>query len=261
MLDIGGETLILTHDTVVQGVHVRDDEDPADIAWKLVAVNLSDLAAKGAAPIGVLIGHMLGEGDDRFVDGLREVLQTYDVPLLGGDTVSGPAIRSWGCTAVGRATHVPVPDRRGARSGDKIFVTGTLGLAMQGLKDRRSGSTSDLAYRRPEPLLAEGQALAPLVTAMMDVSDGLLLDATRMATASNATFVLDSAAAPVADEARRSECLRWGDDYQLLFTAAPNTVLPVSAACIGTVAQDRGTALVVDGQALGEDQSLGYSHG
>ena len=87
VVEIGGETLVLTHDTLVQGVHVREDEDPADIAWKLVAVNLSDLAAKGAEPVGVLVSHMLGTGDDRFVAGLREVLDEYSTPLLGGDTV------------------------------------------------------------------------------------------------------------------------------------------------------------------------------
>ena len=116
---MSGEQLVLTHDTLVQGVHVREDEDPADIAWKLVAVNLSDLAAKGAAPVGVLVSHMLGDADERFVAGLREVLETYATPLLGGDTVRADGRRVWGCTAIGRATHTPVPDRRSARGSGR----------------------------------------------------------------------------------------------------------------------------------------------
>ena len=114
---------------------MREDEDPADIAWKLVAVNLSDLAAKGAEPVGVLIGHMLGSRDERFVEGLRAVLAEYDVPLLGGDTVRAEGRRVWGCTAIGRATSDPVPDRRGAKAGDAVYVTGTLGRAMLGFEE------------------------------------------------------------------------------------------------------------------------------
>ena len=118
VLKFGDETLVLTQDTLVQGVHIRENEDPADIAWKLVAVNLSDLAAKGAEPVGVLISHMLGEDDPRFLEGLREVLTAFRMPLLGGDTVGGEGRRVWTCTALGRATHAPVPDRGGARPGD-----------------------------------------------------------------------------------------------------------------------------------------------
>ena len=260
MLEIGNETLILTHDAIVEGVHVREDEDPADIAWKLVAVNLSDLAAKGAEPVGVLISHMLGDGDARFVEGLAEVLGTFNVPLLGGDTVCGIATRSWGCTAIGRASHIPVPDRRGARPGDAIYITGVLGRAMLGMEERGSRSEHDLAYRRPSPLVREGQALAPHVTAMMDISDGLLLDAYRMAEASRVSFAFDSAAAPVADSGRRRECLTWGDDYQLLFTALPDATLPVPATPVGRV-DDKGEApLILDEMPINTRAGLGYAH-
>lgn len=262
MLAFGEETLILTQDTLVSGIHLREDEDPADIAWKLVTVNLSDLAAKGAEPLGVLISHMLGANDERFVDGLGEVLREYEVPLLGGDTVgSGGERRSWTCTALGRATHTPVPDRRGAQPGDAIYITGTLGLAMLGLEDgeRNTESPVDRAYRRPRPLLAEGRALAPLVTAMMDVSDGLLLDCQRMASASGVSFDLDSETFPVADSLRADECIRWGDDYQLLFTANPDITLPVEARRIGTAIRSGFAALRVDGDV--PDQSrLGFQH-
>ena len=114
VLEIGGETLVLTHDMLVEGVHILPGADPADVAWKIVATNLSDLAAKGAEPIGVLLGYMLGEDNQRFTAGLEEVLERFAVPLLGGDTVSGGPPRAFGLTAIGRATHRPVPSRGGA---------------------------------------------------------------------------------------------------------------------------------------------------
>lgn len=253
---------MLTHDVLVEGVHVLPGSDSADIAWKLVAVNLSDLAAKGAEPVGILLGHMLGENDARFIEGLRAVLDAYDVPLLGGDTVKGGAQRSWGVTALGRATHVPVPSRSGAQLGDGVFVTGTLGAAMLGHDALASvGEADTAAYLRPLPLLAEGRALAPLVTAMMDVSDGLLLDAWRLGTASAVTLDLDSASIPVADMARRDECLRWGDDYQLLFTAPAGSTLPVAASRIGSVVALEHGPLRLDGRFLTPEDGLGYSHG
>ncbi len=262
VLTVGSETLVMTHDTLVEGVHVLPEQDPADIAWKLVAVNLSDLAAKGAEPLGILLSHMLGAGDDRFVEGLHEVLDRYDVPLLGGDTVASPGPRVWGLTAIGRATHAPVPSRAGARVGDAIFVSGTLGAALAGFEAVRDGSDGDsAAYRRPVPLLADGQALAPLVTAMMDISDGLLLDARRMAEASGRTFAIDTRSVPIAlPEDRREEALRWGDDYQLLFTAPESAELPVPAHRIGTVRSAGGHPLLLDGEPPEPGDTLGYEH-
>ena len=262
VLEFGGESLVLTHDTLVGGVHILDGQDPADIAWKLVAVNLSDLAAKGAEPVGVLLSHMLGTDDHRFVTGLGEVLEAYNVPLLGGDTVRGEGPRVWGCTAIGHATHNPVPLRGGAKVGDAIYVTGTLGAAMLGFEALRDGEDADsTAYRRPVPLLEEGRLLAPHVSAMMDISDGLLLDCWRMATACEfAAFELESAAIPVADEARRDECIRWGDDYQLLFTAPESIELPVDAKRIGTVTSADFAPLWLDGELLTPEHGLGYQH-
>lgn len=260
MLEVGGEALVLTHDAMVEGRHWLSGQDMGDVAWKLVAVNLSDLAAKGAEPLGVLIGHTLGEGDARFVEGLREVLEAYRVPLLGGDTVAGDGARTLSCTAIGRGTHRPVPARSGARPGDAIYVTGSLGSAMLGFEALRDGSGAEsTAYRRPAPLLAEGRALAPMVTAMMDISDGLLLDAWRMASASGVRFAVDSAVVPVASPDRRDECLRWGDDYQLLFTAPPHTALPIPAHQIGKVGEGP-TPLLLDGIEIADPAGLGYQH-
>ncbi|MGN6497459.1 MAG: thiamine-phosphate kinase, partial [Tsuneonella sp.] len=262
VLEIGGEALVLTHDTMVEGVHWLSGQDLADVAWKLVAVNLSDLAAKGAEPMGVLLGYMLGAGDERFLAGLEEALAAFDVTLLGGDTVAGGPPRTFGLTAVGRAAHRPVPSRAGARAGDELFVTGVLGAALAGFEALRDGSEADsAAYRRPLPLLAEGRALAPQVTAMMDVSDGLLLDASRLARASGVTIAVDTAAVPIAlPEARRGEALRWGDDYQLLFTLPAGVEPAVPAHRIGRVLAAGIAPLLIDGKAPAPGDRLGYQH-
>lgn len=264
VLEIGSETLVLTHDMLVEGVHILPGQDPADIAWKLIAVNLSDLAAKGAKPVGVLLGHMLGDGDERFIEGLREVLTAYEVPLLGGDTVSeGGGPRCWGLTAIGRATHLPVPSRSRATAGDTIWLTGPVGAAMAGFEALRDGVDADTtAYRRPTPLLQLGQELAPHVTAIMDVSDGLLLDASRMAAASAATFAIDTCSVPLGlPEERRADALRWGDDYQLLFTAPPEYSPPASCHRIGEVLAQGAGPMLLDGQPPASDDTLGYEHG
>lgn len=259
MLEIGGEALVITHDAMAEGLHFLPGQDPADVAWKLVSTNLSDLATKGAEPLGVLLGYQLGQDDARFVEGLREVLEHYKCPLLGGDTIgqSGPQVL--GLTALGRATHQPVPSRGGAQIGDSVWITGPVGAAMLGLEALKAGTGDNLAYCRPQALLAEGQALAPHVTAMMDVSDGLLLDAWRMAEASGVTIAIESAAVPIATpEHRRAEALRWGEDYQLLFTAGPDGAISVPAHHIGKV-QKRGEAtLLLDGAP--PHGQLGYEH-
>lgn len=261
VLEVGGETLVLTHDIMVEGVHFLAEQDMADVAWKLVAVNLSDLAAKGAEPLGVLLGYQLGNDDAAFLRGLQEALFAFGVPLLGGDTVGGAAPRSFGMTAIGRASHVPVPARSGARPGDGVWLTGRVGAAMLGFEAMRDGTRGDSeAYRRPRPRLREGRALAPLVSAMMDVSDGLLIDCWRMADASQAAIVLESALIPVADPARHGECCRWGDDYELLFTLPPSIPPPVTATMIGRVQPLTQAPLMLDAEEFHSTQGLGYTH-
>ncbi|WP_338466507.1 thiamine-phosphate kinase [Novosphingobium sp. ZN18A2] len=264
VLDIGGESIVLTHDAMVEGVHWLAGQDPADVAWKLVAVNLSDLAAKGAEPVGVLLGYSFGSDDARFAEGLRAVLHEYGVPLLGGDTVQTPGPQSLGLTAIGRATHRPVPSRSGVNAGDRIFVTGPVGGAMMGFEAMRDGheGADTLPYRRPVPMLAAGRAIAPLAHAMMDVSDGLLLDAGRMADASGVTIAIRASDVPLAPgipPERRDDALRWGDDYQLLFALPPGVAPPCDAWPVGE-AQPRGKAsILLDGaQVTGH---LGWQHG
>ena len=276
VIELGNESLILTHDMMAEGVHWLSNADPADVAWKLVAANLSDLAAKGGRPLGVLLGFMLGEDDwDRkFAAGLHAVLSHYDVPLLGGDTVANRGDRrALGMTAIGAATHRPVPSRSGAQVGDLLYVTGTLGDALAGFELIEAGFEElgplPNAYNRPEPRLADGQALAPFVHAMMDVSDGLLLDAERMASASKVGISIDLASIPLSRAyvsyrgdalESRMQAASWGDDYQLLFAAAPDTVIPVSATMVGLATAGAGLTLLDGDKRLPLPPSLGYQH-
>jgi thiamine-monophosphate kinase len=201
--------------------------------------------------------YSLGDNDARFVEGLGNALKAFDVPLLGGDTVRAAGPRHFGLTAIGRATHIPAPDRRKAQAGETVWVTGTLGRAMLGFEGQPEHAA---AFQRPRPLLVEGRALAPIVGAMMDVSDGLLLDCWRMASASSVTIELDSAAAPVADPARRDACLRWGDDYELLFTLPAHIAPPVPATAIGCVLTKADAPLILDGVPIAAPEGLGYRH-
>ena len=276
VVDLGTESLIITHDMMAEDVHWLPSADAADVAWKLVSVNLSDLAAKGAAPIGVLLGFMLGEDswDRRFAEGLGEVLRYYDVPLLGGDTVANRGDkRSVGLTALGRATTRPVPSRSGARAGDILYVTGTLGDALAGFEFAEVGleglPETMAVYHRPVARLADGQALAAAVSAMLDVSDGLLIDAERMAAASGVGMQIDLAAIPLSMSYRqqrgdsldsRIQAASWGDDYQLLFTATAAQNLPVEATAIGQVVPGYGLSLSDGETPVPLPQKLGFEH-
>lgn len=259
VLEFGGEALVLTHDTMVEGVHFLPGQSGEDLAWKLVASNMSDLAAKGAMPLGVLLSYQLGADNPAFLRGLEAALGHYGAALLGGDTVSANGPRSLGLTAIGTATHQPVPSRSGARAGDSLWITGPVGGAMLGLEAFRSGEGDSRFYRRGQALLSEGQALAPLVNAMMDVSDGLLLDARRLAEASGVTLAIDSTAVPIAtDEARRDEAMRWGEDYELLFTMPEGISPHCPAYRIGAALNRQVQPLLLDGQT--PTGRLGFLH-
>jgi thiamine-monophosphate kinase len=282
VIQVGGVRLVLTHDMLAEGVHFLAEDPPASVAWKLVAVNLSDLAAKGARPLGVLLGYAFrDEGWDRaFAKGLGEALSAFGVTLLGGDTVAAP--RVLGLTAIGEAEG-SVPSRSGAKPGDELWVTGTIGDAGLGLRCLKGEIEPNDAlierYRRPMPRLEAGAALAPLVSAMMDVSDGLLIDSSRLAEASGAAVELDLARVPLSDaltgatgggiEARLA-AVTGGDDYELLF-AAPRERSPELLALsgrlglrfsrIGTVGAGAGLRLVDGTEELPLPARLGWVHG
>jgi thiamine-monophosphate kinase len=207
---------------------------------------------------------------------LAEVLAYYDVPLLGGDTVGqteDAGARVIGMTALGRATHMPLPPRSGAQPGDVLYVTGTLGDASAGFDCITADLTEPqpliMAFNRPKALLAQGRALAPLVHAMMDVSDGLLLDASRMAEASGLMLQIDLQAIPLSTGyislrgdavESRIEAASWGDDYQLLFAAPAGLSLPVMATAVGRFAAGSGLSLQYEGAPVPLPASLGFEH-
>ena len=285
VLKIGDAALVLSHDMLIEGVHYRSDDPPGDVAWKLVAVNLSDLAGKGARPIGVLLGYALGGAgwDKAFVGGFGTALAAFALPLLGGDTVAMPpgAPRVLGLTAIGVAEG-PVPARSGARPGHHLWVSGTVGEAGAGLKLLADGRTEPAGlverYRNPRPRLEAGQRLAPLVAAMMDISDGLLIDAARMAAASGCRAEIELETVPMSaellawsggDRAARLEAATAGDDYELLFAAPASAAtailgiadeigLPLSR--IGRFSAGSGLRLTDSGEAVPLPDRLGFEH-
>ena len=261
-LEVTAGRLILTSDTMVESVHYRPHDPPESVGWRLVAVNLSDLAAKGATPLACLLNYSLSgdaEWDRGFLSGLNDALATYAMPLIGGDTVAMPggAPRSLTLTAIGTAPP-RVPLRTGAQPGDALWVTGSIGGAAFGA----DGEPRDLArYLRPVPRIAEGQALAPLATAMMDVSDGLLIDAQRLATASGIAIHIDLDAVPLALPGPVLDAACAGDDYELLFTLPDGVQPPVPATRIGTASTGSGLTLTASGIPVPLPTKLGYRHG
>jgi thiamine-monophosphate kinase len=285
VFQLGAATLVITHDMLAEGVHYRADDPAEDVAWKLVAVNLSDLACKGARPIGVLLGYALGDAgwDKAFVAGLGTALSAFGLPLLGGDTIALPpgTPRVLGLTAIGVAQG-PVPARGGARPGDRLWVSGTIGDAGAGLRLLERGGTEPAGlverYRNPRPRLEAGERLAPLVTAMMDVSDGLLIDAGRIAEASGCRAEIELDALPLSaellafsggDRAARIEAASAGDDYELLFAAPAAAAAEILAVVeelglpltrIGGFSDGAGIALTDSGESVALPDRLGFEH-
>jgi len=275
--------LVITHDTIAEGVHFMPFDPPASVGWKLVAVNLSDLAAKGAAPAGALLSLTIGSGDwdMHFLTGIEAACESYGLPLLGGDTIALPdgAPRVLGLTAIGRAAG-RVPDRAGGSPGDILWLVGTLGDAAGGLAilrhDRHAEGVLVDIYRRPVPLLGAGEVLAPRAQAMMDVSDGLLLDARRMAEASGCAVVIELDALPLSsafvaehgqDLAARLFAATGGDDYALLAALPPDLdpetlSLPrgTRISRIGALAKGKGIVLTRAGQPIELPETLGFEH-
>jgi thiamine-monophosphate kinase len=276
VLEVGGARLVLSHDMLVEGVHFLPSDPPESVAWKLVAVNLSDLAGKGAKPLAALMGYTLtgdADWDAAFVKGLKEALTKFGLPLIGGDTVSAKE-RLLGLTVIGIGGAV-IPARSGAGIGDGIYVTGVIGDAGFGLGIAKRGEYEPRAlleaYRKPVPQLAAGALLAPVVTAMMDVSDGLLIDTARLADASGVAAMIDLDAVPLsfeyrsaagADRAARLDAIVAGDDYQLLFTSTlPFPPLPCPVTRIGQMVRGHGVHLhdVAGGVPL--PTRMGWLHG
>ena len=282
-----GRDLVLTHDMLACGVHFLPSDPPSDVAWKLLAVNLSDLAAMGARPIGVLMGLGLGAAEDAewlgaFTQGLQRGLDRWNVALLGGDTVGGLDRAVLGITAIGQVDPGRALSRAGAQAGDDLYVTGTIGDAGLGLAIAKGEANPDKfllgRYRRPEPRLAAGQALVGIASAAMDISDGLLIDAQRLAAASGVALRVELAALPLSPAAAARtprtddayvERATAGDDYELLFTAPPGArdkVARLAESCrlpvarVGSVSEGDGLWVRGLDGGLIRPERLGYEH-
>ena len=247
-----GQQLVLAADALVAGVHFLPDDPPGMIARKLLRVNLSDLAAMGAAPLGYLMttAFTRGTADSwiaAFVAGLAEDQERFGIAVLGGDTVATPGPACFSLTIIGVVPPGQALHRRGARIGDEIWVSGSIGDGALGLRVLQGKLAADAEghlarrYRLPEPRLALGQALRGVARAAMDVSDGLVQDLGHLCRAAGcgAEVIADavplSAAASAAlagDAALLPLILTGGDDYELLFAAAPEDAEAVQAASV-----------------------------
>ena len=227
--------LVLTCDAMVAGVHFLPDDPPDLVGRKLLRVNLSDLAAKGATPIGYLMTVSTPRDTSDawfagFAAGLQQDQAIFGVTLLGGDTTSTPGPISLSLTILGHVAPGRAVKRAGARPGDAIWVTGTIGDGALGLAAARghlTDSTGHLLsrYRLPQPRV--GLAIAGIASAGMDVSDGLVQDLGHLCRASNVAAEIDATRVPLSEPARSAgaewlaTCLTGGDDYELLL-AVPN---------------------------------------
>ncbi|MBB4285042.1 thiamine-phosphate kinase [Roseospira goensis] len=251
-----GQNLVVSMDTLVSGVHFRTDDAPDRVARKALRVNVSDMAAMGAAPLGVLLSSALSAAEDdawmdQFTAGLDHDLTRYGVALLGGDTVAtlGPATFTVAILgAVPPGQHLA---RAGGRAGDAVWVSGTLGDAALGLRvldgaltlpEPAAAAALRERYWLPDPPVALGVALRGVATAALDVSDGLVADLGHLCTASGVAAEVEAARVPLSDAvgtalaqdpALMTSVLTGGDDYQLLFTAPPDRDDAVRAAAAG----------------------------
>jgi thiamine-monophosphate kinase len=244
-----GKDFVTTTDMIVAGVHFFSDDPPATLGVKLLGVNLSDLAAMGARPRAYLLSIALpNDWSDsvrerwlaEFTDGLRAVQREFGIALIGGDTVATPGPLTLNVTAFGETPKSAQLRRSGARPGDGLYVTGTIGDAALGLACLQGEIESALEadrdylvdrYRRPRPRVAVGLSLAGLATAAADISDGLIADLGHICKASGVVMEIEKGAIPLSDPVRRiieqqpDHCetvLSGGDDYELAFTIAPS---------------------------------------
>ncbi|TCH96561.1 thiamine-phosphate kinase [Roseococcus sp. SYP-B2431] len=248
VLDAPAGQLVLAADAMVAGVHFLPDDPPETIGRKLLRVNLSDLAAMGAAPLGYLMTVALPKGTpplwlEGFTAGLAADQAEFGLSVLGGDTVSTPGPVTLSLTILGTVPPGQALLRRGARAGDEIWVSGTIGDGALGLRAARGRLADDgfLAgrYRLPRPRLALGQALRGVARAALDVSDGLAQDCGHLCRLADCGAEIEAAAVPLSDGARAALAgdsallpliLTGGDDYELLFAAAPEDAPRVAEA-------------------------------
>jgi thiamine-monophosphate kinase len=296
LLKSSADDIVVTTDAIVEGVHFLPDDPPDTVARKALRVNLSDLAAKGAAPAGFVLTLALRRADDAwlapFAGALGEDAITFQCPLLGGDTVSTPGPLMISITAFGRVLPGRMIRRAGAEPGDRVVVTGTIGDAALGLDILKGGAVARALaddarakellvhrYRVPQPRIALAQAVRDHATAAMDVSDGMAGDLAKLCAASGVSAAVDAASVPLSDTAQSlltrgvvgiAPILSGGDDYEILCTVPGNRFEAFEAAArlagvavtsIGTVIAGASPPRFIDGQ--GTELALprlSYSH-
>lgn len=278
-----GEQLAISTDTLIAGRHFPLDTAPADIGWKALAVNLSDLAAMGAAPLAFTLALSLPESDadwlSGFAAGLRDCARAHGISLIGGDTTRGPLSVTIG--VLGRVPRGLALRRSGAQLGDRICVTGTLGDAALGL--RLGGDADDVDTRflrgrldRPTPRLAAGLALRGIASAAIDLSDGLLGDLSHILDASAVGADIEALRLPQSPAFRRIAAvgtglplqLAGGDDYELCFCIPADRLAAAQVACgmvpltpIGVVSTQSGLRVRdADGQLVPTSAFQAYRH-
>jgi thiamine-monophosphate kinase len=288
-----GEQYALTTDTIIEGVDYFPDDPPFQVAQKLLRVNLSDIAAKGATPFGYLLTTALpaSHGDawlEPFTQGLAADQKEFGVMLLGGDSSGTPGPATLTLALLGKVARGKAVLRSTAQEGDQIFVSGTLGDSALGLAVRKGALGQALTnaerdylvdrYRLPRPRVALGPRLVGIAHAMIDISDGLLGDLEHICAASRLRGVVHQPRLPMSPAAQRAIAANprlniavtgGGDDYELLFTApaeAADAIAQASASvgvpvtAIGAVERGEGIALLdAAGQALKVEQK-GYAH-
>jgi thiamine-monophosphate kinase len=238
-----GWSVVVTADTVIAGVHFLPEDPPDLVARKALRVNLSDLAAMGAEPLGYLLVIALAAHTEQawvaqLAQGLAQDQAEFEIGLLGGDTAATPGPLSLAITALGQVEAGRALLRSGASPGDRVYVSGTVGDGALGLKVAR-GAGAGLAasaraflldrYRLPRPRLRLGRRLVGIATAALDVSDGLAADLGHICQTSKVGAAIEAVRVPLspaaralidAGEASLVEALTGGDDYELLFTAS-----------------------------------------
>jgi thiamine-monophosphate kinase len=290
-----GCDLVLKTDGVIAGVHFFPDDPPDTIGRKALRMNLSDLAAKGAKPLGFLLALALPGGADEawlagFAHGLGEDAKHYGCPLLGGDTDRTPGPISVSIAAFGTVPSGKMVQRSTARPGDRVVVTGTIGDAALGVKLRRDVSLAERwrlsepmiaqltqRYLLPQPRTALAEAIRQHASASIDVSDGLAGDLGKLCRASSLAAEVDVARVPLSEAVRAAlgaepalieTALTGGDDYEIAATIAPEKLAAFRAAAraagvavseIGRVEAGTGARFLRDGQALAFARPS-YSH-
>lgn len=267
-----GFDLVVTKDAIVEGVHFPVGESPDLVARKLLRVNLSDLAAKGAEPWGYFLSVSWPPGADwtarqAFARGLAADGAAFDLRLLGGDTTSTPGPLSASATLLGWVPAGGMVKRSGARPGDRLLASGPIGDGWLGLKAVR-GEADDPAgrlagrYRLPVPRLDLREALRAHASAAADVSDGLIADAGHIGRASGLGVRLRLEDVPLSAEAQawlagqadRAAALlalaSGGDDYEIVCAAAPDAAARLGLTVVGEVVEGRGVEVLLDGRSL-----------